>query len=292
MITFDESFFLGETRDDFYIEERMKRAWAAEMEVLQVIHQICQRHSLRWFACWGTLLGAVRHKGFIPWDDDIDICMLRSDYNRFLQVARAELPENFQLSSPYTCDNWTEPFALVSNSKSYDDSPGHLSAFHGCPYMVGVDIFPLDALPVNPEEESAVFALYSSLFCACEQMDTAPAEVMEFLPTLEELCHISFDVSGNLKNQLLRATDKVSQLYDISECDCITSYPSHACAKIPFRKEWFAETVLLPFENITVPVPKEYDSVLTVLYGDYMTPVRNLQDHDYPFFKNQRKEGS
>ena len=82
----------------FIIEPMMKYAWAAEIEVLEVVAEICNRHNIQYFADYGTLLGAVRHKGFIPWDDDIDISMFRSDYERFLKIAPAELPSGWQIT--------------------------------------------------------------------------------------------------------------------------------------------------------------------------------------------------
>lgn len=69
---FNSNFFKKEVRNNFEISEMMKRAWAAEMEVLQMVIEICNRNNLQYFADWGTLLGAVRHHGFIPWDDDIE----------------------------------------------------------------------------------------------------------------------------------------------------------------------------------------------------------------------------
>lgn len=287
MLIFDENFFLGEVREGFYVEPMMKCAWAAQMEVLQVIHQICEKHNLRYFAYAGTLLGAARHKGFVPWDDDIDICMLRSDYSAFIQVAQTELPTDFELGSPYTSDTRKEPFIRVKNARTIDTTPKRLSGFHGCPYVVGVDIFPLDALPANPSEETIVCTLFSAFLLASRQVDTDLPLVMEELPKLEEMSHIKFDLSGNLKNQLLRAADKVCQLYDIAECDCISDYSNHAYLANPFQKEWFAETVWLPFENISVPAPKNYENVLRTWYGDWQTPVRGTASHAYPFYKSQ-----
>ena len=83
----DIDFFRDEVRNGFYIPTAIKQAWAAELEVLQVIDQICAKHGIEYFAEYGTLLGAVRHGGFVPWDDDLDICMMREDYNRFRAVA-------------------------------------------------------------------------------------------------------------------------------------------------------------------------------------------------------------
>ena len=108
MLTFDDSYFLGETRDGFYIEPMMKCAWAAQLEVMCVIKQICEKYDIPYFAYYGTLLGTIRHKGFIPWDDDMDICMLRKDYQRFLEVAPRELTGEYHINSPYTQDKYTE----------------------------------------------------------------------------------------------------------------------------------------------------------------------------------------
>lgn len=273
MIPFERSFFQGEQRDDFFVEPRTKCIWAAEMEVLAEINQICINHDLHWFAYWGTLLGAARHKGFIPWDDDIDICMFRSDYNKFMHYAESELPAGFLMRNPYMDNDWNQPLCMIKNSDKIDYSPEHLAAFHACPYAVGVDIYPLDALPPDPEG-SALSTLASVFLHNCWQTDSDLEGVLEALPELEEVCRTKFDTSHNLKNQLLRAADKVCQCFDISECDQITNHFTNAIHRIPFQKEWFAETIRLPFENIMIYAPKEYEKVLTVLYGDWRTPVR------------------
>ena len=75
----------------------VKRAWAAGIEVLEEIGKVCQKYNIQYFSSWGTLLGAVRHNGFIPWDDDIDITMKREDLRKFLAVAKQELPEEYVL---------------------------------------------------------------------------------------------------------------------------------------------------------------------------------------------------
>ena len=92
MAEFTEEYFKGEEREGFYVEEMMKRAWAAQIEVLEIIDRFCKKYQMQYFADWGTLLGAVRHKGFIPWDDDIDIVMKRADYNRFMRIFNEERP--------------------------------------------------------------------------------------------------------------------------------------------------------------------------------------------------------
>ena len=85
-LEFEPSFFEPETRNSFYIEPMMKNAWAAQLELLDLIGEICRTYDIKYFVDWGTLLGAVRHHGYIPWDDDADIGMLRGDYIRFREV--------------------------------------------------------------------------------------------------------------------------------------------------------------------------------------------------------------
>ena len=85
---FSKEYFWDEVRDGFYVSGIMKRSLAAQMEVLGEIDKVCKRHNIRWFADCGTLLGAVRHGGVIPWDDDVDIVMRRRDYIEFLKVAK------------------------------------------------------------------------------------------------------------------------------------------------------------------------------------------------------------
>lgn len=109
-----DSYYEDEVRDGFYIPGMMKRAWAASVEVFEEVARICEEYGIQYFADAGTLLGAVRHQGFIPWDDDFDICMKREDYNQFIRIARDELPERFSLLNIYTEPEYDEMFPVWS----------------------------------------------------------------------------------------------------------------------------------------------------------------------------------
>ena len=289
MLSFDPNFFLGETRDGFYIEPMMKCAWAAQLEVLEVLRQICEKHQIRYFADWGTLLGAARHQGFIPWDDDVDICMIRNDYERFLELAPSELPENFDIRTIYRCTEWDISFARLINADNISYSPERLQRFHGCPYAVGIDIFPLDAVPeikALEEDQSMLIQILIGSAKACEdKLD----EIMEILPDLENLCGVTFDHEKSIPNQLLQEVDRVSRKYNRKENKIISFIPENSNHPYHLKSEWYRTTTYLPFENIQMPVPGNYDEVLTVLYGDWRTPVRGVAGHDYPFYKKQQK---
>ena len=287
MLSFDDYYFLGETRVGFYIEPMMKCAWAAQLEVMCVIQQICEKYDIPYFADWGTLLGAVRHKGFIPWDDDMDICMLRKDYQRFLEVAPRELTGDYHINSPYTQNEYSFVFSRFLNASSISYDPSRQYQFHRCPYIVGIDIFPLDTLPADPNEVSIFKHLVAILVSAVGNYDDHPETVIQMVPELEELCGIKINPQQNIKNQLLRVADALCQTYNSSDSNIIAYIPENTQKPIHLQREWYQSCEYLPFENIVLPVPKNYDAVLTTLYGDYMTPVRNSAGHDYPFYKKQ-----
>ena len=103
---FSKEYFEDEVREGFYVSGMMKRVWAAQLEVLEEVAKVCEKHKIRWFADCGTLLGAVRHNGYIPWDDDLDICMLRDDYIRFIKIAKQELPSGYWVINFHTEEFW------------------------------------------------------------------------------------------------------------------------------------------------------------------------------------------
>ena len=102
----DRVFFREEERCGYLITEKMKRVWAVQLAMVDEVERICRKYGLRYFADSGTLIGAVRDRGYIPWDDDIDLAMLREDYDRFVKVAPRELKEGLKLQTVYTEDNY------------------------------------------------------------------------------------------------------------------------------------------------------------------------------------------
>lgn len=290
MLTFPKDYFLGETRNDFYIEPMMKCAWAAQLEVLEVIREVCEKHNIQYFAAYGTLLGAVRHKGFIPWDDDVDIIMLRKDYERFWKVAPSELPGEYHVHTPYILkdsDNYPVSFGRVVNTYTVSYAPEQLIKYHGCPYIVGVDIFPYDTLPANREQEKAQSKIIDILATTYKVYKVDPDSVSELLPELEALVNCKIDRTKKLGNQLMQLIDKTSAMYDGTEGQFISHVPGNSNGDNRYDKAWFEKSIQMPFENISLPVPVNYDAVLKVMFGpDYMTPICE-PTHDYPFYKAQ-----
>ncbi len=288
---FPSEWFEPEVREGFFVNGMMKRAWAAQLDVLAEIDRVCTRHGLQWFADCGTLLGAVRHGGFIPWDDDIDICMLRDDYKKFQEVAEAELPKDFVVMD-YRKEGFHELLTYVGSGSSIRMDEEYFSKFHGFPFVAGIDIFPLDFASPDPEEEERRTELANLLQSAAgcvEKENPLSRETLSLLKQIESTLHCRLDHKKSLKVQLMDLTISLYDKYDRSTTDEIfllpywIDYHNHR-----YRLEWFGSSVLLPFETGTIRVPAMYEAVLRTEYGaNYMTPVVGGAVHGYPFYSAQ-----
>ena len=191
---FPDSFFEDEVRSGFYVPALMKRAWAAQLEVLAEISRICDKYHIRWFADRGSLLGAVRHGGYIPWDDDLDICMLRDDYILFNSVAEKELPEGYFI--PRIRKPEYRTFTTVWNKNVVCLDQEHLERFHGFPYPAGVDIFVLDHLAPDPEDEdcrSSLAVIVANAAVSIDEDNQHTEESQALIDEVEDLLQVKID---------------------------------------------------------------------------------------------------
>ncbi|NBJ92552.1 LicD family protein [Parablautia muri] len=304
MLDFPKEFFESQEIEGFLVDATMKTVWAAELEVLREIAEVCERHGLQWYAAYGTLLGAIRHEGFVPWDDDMDIWMKRDDYMRFLEVAPKELPEGYLVHSPLTELGYLQFHSCVLNARSVSIEPKRLQNFHGCPFVVGVDIFPLDYLPEDKKEqekERELFDVISTTATMVNKEERTPENFVRLkkaLAMLENECAISFE-SDLLKPEKKDAL--VSKLYWLGNqvvmrfgqkaSDVLVMYMDYINwnHKI-YQREWFENVQYAAFEGFGVPVPAEYDSVLKTIYGDYHQMIRNTTMHGYPMYQKQLEQ--
>ena len=141
----EREFYREEVRCGFLVTEKMKRVWAVQLSMLDEVERICRKYGLRYFADSGTLIGAVRDKGYIPWDDDIDLAMLREDYERFVKVAPRELGEGLKLQTVYTEENYLRGHAQIRDGRTTGYNEEDARAGYNC--GIFIDIFPLDGMP-------------------------------------------------------------------------------------------------------------------------------------------------
>ena len=295
---FEEKFFGGEERDGFYIRPMVKRCWAVELDILEVISRICRKYDIKWFAESGTMLGAVRHQGFIPWDDDIDISMLRPDYEKFLRYAPKELPKGWRLANGRQDKNPSDAILQVNNTSILCTSPDYLKKNHGFPYIAGVDIFVIDRLPDDPEEEASFIELatiaYHAFLEAGREMLVEDCDELVRNETyqLAEVCGYNFDYALPIKPQLLNLADHISAMYYDADTARMTMVPYYCTNRSRvFSSDAYMGSVRFDFEMTSLPVPQGYEELLNVWFGpDYMTPKNVRSSHDYPYFAHYEQE--
>ena len=159
-IRFSDDFLKEEVRNGFIVSEMMKRCFAAQMSIFDQLRNFFEEKGLTYYAEVGTLLGAARHKGYIPWDDDIDLAMPREDYMKFLKMED-ELPEGLYLRNFYNTDTFSSYHSVVANGTGklgWDDQRS--KKYCCCPFICFIDIFPLDYMPADPEKFKIQKQLY------------------------------------------------------------------------------------------------------------------------------------
>jgi lipopolysaccharide cholinephosphotransferase len=279
-------FLDGEIRDGFYVEKMMKRNWACSIKMLAEIDRICKVYNLKYFADWGTLLGAARHKGFIPWDDDIDLAMLRDDYEIFNKVAKYEFPEGWEILNMHNEGQWHDIFDHVVTGRSVRYDKEHLDEYYGFPYVAGVDIFPYDYVPPTEEEERLVREVEKIAYCVahlCVGGTDAAEEYEPMLLKIEQLCGVNVDRNGNISNQMFKLCESLSRMYSADEASHVAMMPEFPSV----RKDIFDDMILLDFEYVKVPAPACYEVLLEDKYGkDWRTPLL-IPAHEYPYYKKQ-----
>ena len=289
-------FFRDEVRNGFFIPTAVKQAWAAQLQVLDVIETICRKHDITYFADWGTILGTVRHGGYVPWDDDMDICMKREDYTRFKEAAKTELPKDFRIHDyEHQEDHWLF-LSRVANSVHINFEPEHMKQFHNFPYIAGIDIFVLDYLYKDEQQEKQrceevkhIIAVADSIIAGEIAQPVKEANLIQ----LEEKYHITFNRKLDNRHmgiELYRLAEEQMARVPKEESDRMAQiFPWGLLGNRGQDREYYEKFVRLPFENTTMPVPADYHRILSGKYHDYFKIHKVWSGHDYPYFEGQRK---
>ena len=287
-------FYLDEVRDGYLVTSAYKKLWAVQLDLLQQFDAFCKKHGLKYFAQGGTLLGVARYKGYIPWDDDIDLIMLWDDYKVLLREGPAFFKE------PYFLQNY-----LTEKEGEPQLSKLRRSNTTGC---------------TKWEEECVTPAFNKGIFIDIFPLFNVPDDETERLKQIEKISYYWKLYKGyevNREKQLNNGVSKLESKYDDYEKMYLTCFPRlsfreikrryiETCSVIESRtkyvaplafrannpkttwpREWFDETIMLPFEDILLPCPKQYISMLDHQYGNWRIPVQNGAIHEMSMFDTE-----
>ncbi len=269
----------------------MNPLWEVQIDLMEKFKAVCKKHGLKYYAAYGTLLGAVRHKGFIPWDDDIDLFMMWPDYKKMLELSSIEF------SYPYFFQcHLTEKNAMPSAARLRRSDTTGFTVWEynnvGSEYDKGVfiDIYPLfnvpDSQALKKKLKDDVIFYYESIhgYDAVNQKRNGlrvNKKYEKYIPTYEAYCEMC---GGEDKVDIVQMKELYYEACAMvkTKTDMIGA-TSNLCLHVNnmWKAEWFEEQLVVPFENTEICIPKEYDKVLEVMYGDWRTPVRGGAEHEF-----------
>lgn len=258
------SFLEPQTICDHYVGEEQKRIWAVELDLLLEFDRVCKKHGLKYFAFGGTILGAVRHKGFIPWDDDIDVAMPMDDYLR-LQTFVEEFYHPYFLQTPYSDPGSFFSFMKLRNSETTFMS--RVFSAQGFNQGAFIDIFPLVECP--PDQVKAQRAkIYPCIMRCSNYMKRGCEDLLtpQQSARMKEYC---------TDDPLAEYDTIIQEFTNPAYKGC--GYYTHASLFFNYDEYHIWDTKLWEgvvdreFEITRVPLPIGWDEILTEYYGDYMT---------------------
>lgn len=293
-IQLPNGFLNGEVQDGYYVSPKMKEVWAVELDLLSELDRVCKKHCLKYYADGGTLLGAIRHKGIIPWDDDIDLTMFRSDYNKLCKIAKTEFKNPYFFQTEYTDKGSLRGHAQLRNS----NTTAILKKSKDCNYQfnqgIFIDIFPMDAVINNKikfkiQGYKAEYYKWLSRIIS-RSTDTYSNRVtdkkrkiimgffhlifnspIKYLFNDYDIYYKKFEDTCQKYNGL--TTDKISLL----------SFQFLDPRNFKYRDD-YKETIEVDFEFMKIPVMKNYERVLQMNFGDWKKFVIGHSDHGNIFF--------
>ena len=255
----DEEILCG-----YKVTSDTKKVWQVELDLLKKFIQVCNKYDIKYFIIAGSLLGVIRHGGFIPWDDDIDIGMLRPEYEKLLKVADKEFKKNYFFQTPYS-DHIYRGHAQLRNSNTSAILPSEIHKDFN--QGIFIDIFPYDEYPrhrIQFKFQKLRTAFYIKL--CCNYLDGGYESIKSKV--------------FNIFSRLIMSIFKYQNVYKKYEniCSKYNGKGNGMVSNLSFKygrekymhkKEYFEDLIDATFEGINVKIPREYDKILSKQYGNY-----------------------
>lgn len=283
-IQLPQGFLNEETLCDYTVSEEMKKVWAVELDLLNQLQKLCEKYNINYCASAGTLLGAIRHKGFIPWDDDIDVVMIRDDYERFCNLAD-EFETPYELQFYEKTKGYFTGHAQLRNTMTTGVLKSSIENRDLPEYNQGIfiDIFPLDSVPDDEK---------------IREKHLKKIEKYKKLAARSYNCTIGYNkTAASIKRKVARIAfrllpKKYSYEYFYMQftdlCKKYNNEQTKYVSMLSFQPEnasfWIERKYLQSFqeskfEMLEIRIPTEYDEVLKYQYGNYMKFVKNGSYH-------------
>lgn len=290
-----ESFFREEERCGFLVTEKRKKIWAIELDIYLKFAEVCNKYNLKFWGDGGTLLGAVRHNGFIPWDDDMDVIMPRKDYNVLMEVGEREFSAPYFFQTPYTDSNYGYSFAKLRNTNT--TCMPKVFAKAGFNHGIHIDIIPLDNISIVDGELN---------YKRIRELNYDNSTYMRMNnPCLSEKDKERIrNFSGRIPKDTYEEIHKIASLHEKESTEYVGTM---VITVLDFSRKLlsakaFKKTKYRKFEGYDIPIPIGYDCVLNTEFGNYMelpsieergnwhTGVYFDADHAYMDYLNQFPE--
>lgn len=250
-----------------------------QITILKALKEYCEKHDITFFLMYGTLLGAIRHQGMIPWDDDVDVCMLRPNYERFIATFNNEQSRytvkagGIDKSFPYYFAKISDPFTRQEepiDKQQYDTG-------------INIDLFPMDNVPSDPTTQQKMWneitRIRDKLVFRTIDRSIHRVWYKQLAIKLADKIYTKKSTLG-LYDELQRTVKKYANFTSTAVMEIMTPYGK----KSIIDTNLFGEVLLVPFEDTYMPVPAAYDQILTQIYGDYMVPPpieKRITHHTY-----------